>query len=175
MLNHVSGHPGRRQCFELLLHTQLCRIETGQALDLARQVDAAQGMAVGRADFNADHFRAEVGCFALTFLGVVTHFTQPTMQGQCVETVGRRLLASRLPVGVNDKALRWTEYFHALVGATEEHVVIPLGIAQEFVERWSIDIPGRKDQTAIQRDPSLFQAQFFFGQHLAVHAFTLDG
>jgi len=167
--------PAGGNASSFLLHTQLCRIEAGQALDLARQVDAAQGMAMGRADFNSDHFRAEVGCFTLAFLGVIAHFAQPTVQGQCVETVSRRLLASRFPVGVNDKALRWAEYFHALVGAAEQHVVIPLGIAEEFVKRRPIDIPGRKDQTAVQRDPCLFQAQFFFWQHLAVHALTLDG
>jgi len=58
---------------------------------------------MGRADFNSDHFRAEVGCFTLAFLGVIAHFAQPTVQGQCVETVSRRLLASRFQLALTIK------------------------------------------------------------------------
>ncbi|MNF60906.1 hypothetical protein D3C84_425310 [compost metagenome] len=132
LLDHVGGHAGRRQCFQFFLHSQLCRVEAGQTLDLARQVDAAQRMAVGRADFDADHFRAEISGFALAFLRVVAHFAQPAVQGQGVETVGRRLLASGFPVGIDDKTLRRTEHFHALVGTTEQHVVVPFGIAEKL-------------------------------------------
>ncbi|MNP01636.1 hypothetical protein D3C76_934600 [compost metagenome] len=132
LLHHVGGHAGRRQCLELLLNCQLRRVEAGQTLDLAGQVNAAQRMAVGRADFDADHFRAEVGGFALALLGIVAHFAQPTVQGQRVEAIGGRLLARGFPVGVDDKALGWAEHFHALVGTTEQHVVVPFGIAEKL-------------------------------------------
>src|SRR5690606_28291164 len=66
------------------------------------------------------------------------------------------------------------QYLHALVAAAEEHVVIPFGIAQELIERRTVDVPGCEDQTAIKRHPSLLQTQFFLGHHLAVHAFALD-
>gem|GEM_PF-6873728 len=91
-----------------------------------------------------------------------------------MEAIGGGLLACSLPVGVDDEALRWTEHFHAFVRAQEQHVVIPLGVAKKLVERRSVNIPGGENQAAIQRDPGLSQTQLLFGQHLAVHAFTID-
>ena len=51
-----------------------------------------------------------------------------------MEAIGSRLLASGFPVGVHDEPLRWAQYLHALVAAAEEHVVVPLGIAEEVLK-----------------------------------------
>src|SRR5690606_32783104 len=133
-------------------------------------------MAVGRADLNADHFWTQVGTLALAFafLGVVAHFTQPAVQGQGMEAIGGGLFASGLPVGVHDEPLRWAQYLHALVAAAEEHVVIPLGVAQELIERRAVDVPGCEDQTAIKRYARLFQTQLFLSHHFAMHTLALD-
>ncbi|MNO84727.1 hypothetical protein D3C76_760780 [compost metagenome] len=173
LLDHPGGHAGRWQCFKLLLHAQLGRIQAGKALDLAGQVDATQGMAMRRTDLDTDHFRAQVGGFTLALLRIVAHLAQPAVQGQGVEAVRGGLLASGFPVGVDDEALRRTEHFHALVGTTEQHVVVPLSVAQKLLEGRPLGVPGGKHQAAVQRDPRLFQPQLLFRHHLAVHALAL--
>src|SRR3990167_9921627 len=91
-----------------------------------------------------------------------------------MEAICCRLFASGLPVGIDDETLRWTQYLHAFVAAAEEHVVVPLGIAEEFVEGRSVDVPGGEDQAAIERHAGLLQTQLLLGHHLAVHALALD-
>src|SRR5690606_11111333 len=166
----------RRQRVQFFLDRQGRRVQTCQALDLARQIDTTQCMAVGRADLDADHFRTKVGTLALafTFLRVVAYFTQPAVQGQGMEAIGSRLFASGFPVGVDDEPLRRAQYLHALVAAAEEHVVIPFGIAQELIERRTVNVPSCEDQTAIKSYPGLFQTQLFLGHHLAMHTLALD-
>ena len=66
-----------------------------------------------------------------------------------MKTIGRRLLSRCFPVGINDEPLGRPQNFHAFIAAKEKHIVVPLRIAEEFVERRPLDIPCREDETTI--------------------------
>jgi hypothetical protein len=95
------------------------------------------------------------------------------VQRQGVETIGGGLFASGLPVGPDDEALRRSKHLKALVGALKQNIEIPLGVAEEVLERLALVIPGSEDEAAVEGHPSLLQAEFGLAHHRAVHAFLL--
>ena len=99
---------------------------------------------------------------------------QRTVQRERVKPVGARLFARHFPVARHDEALRRAQQFQPAVSAAEQLIHVIFDIAQIFVKRRAIDIPGRENQPAIQVHACLFQAQRRLVDIVAVHLFLFD-
>lgn len=101
-------------------------------------------------------------------------FHQRTVQRQRVETVGTRLFTRHFPVAGQGEALRRAEQFKTIVSPAEQLVHVVFDVAQIFVERRAIDVPGGKDQATIKVNLGLLQAQGLLVHIVAVHLFAFN-